>query len=136
MFSNILLGTLVTNLLFLTCVSLKIFSKTDKGYFRFQAGQFLIKRNCHNFRSSDDIDIKLEPATKLDKRNKKPSKTFDHHIMPENCDAIAIFPIYSQFGGTQKLDSRRIVCKTYILINSNLYLTKTESRTKNSLPHL
>ena len=37
-------------------------------------GQSLIKVNCHNSRTSYDIDMKLGPVTKLDKRNKKMSK--------------------------------------------------------------
>ena len=53
--------------------------------------------------------------------------------MSENCDAIVIFLIYDQFGTIQKPDSGRIVCKTYIFINNNHYLTKTENRTKKSL---
>ena len=44
--------------------------------------------------------------------------------MSENCDVIAIFPIYDQFGAIWKLDSGRIVCKTYIFINSNLLSCK------------
>ena len=40
--------------------------------------------------------------------------------MPENCDVIANFPIYGHFGMIRKPNSRRIVCKTYIFINSNL----------------
>ena len=40
--------------------------------------------------------------------------------MSENCDAVAIFPIYDQFGVIWKPDTGRIVCKTYISINSNL----------------
>ena len=40
--------------------------------------------------------------------------------MSENCDVIIIFPIYGQFGAIRKPDSGRIVCKTYIFINSNL----------------
>ena len=40
--------------------------------------------------------------------------------MSENCDVIAIFSIYGQFGAIWKPDSRRIVCKTYISNNSNL----------------
>ena len=35
-----------------------------------------------------------------------------------------------------KKESRRIVCKTYIFIISNFYLTKTESRTKISVTEL
>ena len=38
------------------------------------SGQSLIKGNCHNSRTSDDIDMKLGPETKLDKRNKATSK--------------------------------------------------------------
>ena len=40
--------------------------------------------------------------------------------MPANYDAIVIFLIYDQFGAIQKLDSGRILCKTYIFINRNL----------------
>ena len=40
--------------------------------------------------------------------------------MSENCNIIAIFPIYGQLGAIRKPDSGRIVCKTYIFINSNL----------------
>ena len=50
--------------------------------------------------------------------------------MSENCDVIVIFPVYGQFGAIQKPDSGRIVCKTYVFINSNLFfLTKTKNRT-------
>ena len=44
--------------------------------------------------------------------------------MSENCDVIAIFPIYGQFGVIWKPDSGRIVCKTYVLyfILNNHYL--------------
>ena len=38
------------------------------------SGESLIKRNWHNFRTSDDIDMKLGPVTKLDKRNNTTSK--------------------------------------------------------------
>ena len=64
--------------------------------------------------------MKLGPVTKLDKRNKTTSKKFDDDVMSENCDVIAIFPIYGQFGAIWKPDSGRIVCKTYIFINNNL----------------
>ena len=42
--------------------------------------------------------MKLGPVTKLDKRNKTTSKKFDDNVMSENCDVIAIFQIYGQFG--------------------------------------
>ena len=34
------------------------------------SGQSLIKGNCHNSRISNDIDIKIGPVAKFDKRNK------------------------------------------------------------------
>ena len=37
--------------------------------------------------------MKLEPVTKLDKRNKKTSKIYDD-IMPTNFEIIVIFLIY------------------------------------------
>ena len=48
---------------------------SDGGISDFRiSGQSLIKENCHNSRTSDDIDMKLGPVTKLDKRNKTVSK--------------------------------------------------------------
>ena len=56
--------------------------------------------------------MKLGQVTKLDKRNKTISKKFGDDVMSENCDVIAIFPIYGQFGAIWKPDSGRIVYKT------------------------
>ena len=41
--------------------------------------------------------MKLGSVTKLDKRNKTPSKYFDDGVMPQNFDVIVIFLIYDQF---------------------------------------
>ena len=77
-------------------------------YFRFpDFWSTLIKRNCHNSRISDDIDLKLGPVTKIDKRNKKRQK-FEAGVISEN---------YGQFGEIRKPNSGRIVCKAYIFIN-------------------
>ena len=65
-------------------------SDKDISDFRISA-QSLIKENCHNSRTSDDIDMEFGPVTKLDKRNKATSKKFDDDVMLENCDAIAVF---------------------------------------------
>ena len=40
--------------------------------------------------------------------------------MSKNCEVIVIFLIYGQFGAIRMPDSGRLVCKTYIFINSNL----------------
>ena len=64
--------------------------------------------------------MKLGPVNNSDKRNKATSKEVEDYVILANYDVIVIFLIYGQFGETQKSDSKPIVCKTYILINSNL----------------
>ena len=64
--------------------------------------------------------MKLGQVTKVDKRNKTTPRKLDNDVMSRYCDAIAVFPIYSQFGAIWKLDSGYIVCKTYISTISNL----------------
>ena len=87
---------------------------SDEGISDFWiSGQSLIKGNCHNSRTSDDIDMKLGPVTKLDKGNKTKPKKFDHEVMSQNCDVIVIFSIYCQFGGIRNPDSGCLVCKSY-----------------------
>ena len=77
--------------------------------------------------------MKLEPVTKLDKRNIAVSKKIGDDVMSTSCYVIVIFPIYDQFEAIRKPDSGRMVCKTYIFINRNLLFYKTENRTKKSL---
>ena len=64
--------------------------------------------------------MKLGPVTKLDKRNKTTSKTFDDDVMSEKCDVIVIFWIFGQFGAVRRPDSGHKVCKSSFSINSNL----------------
>ena len=86
---------------------------SDGGISDFRiSGQSLIKENCRNSRTSDDIDMKLGPITKLDKRNKKTTKWFDEDVMSANCDVIVIFPIYGKSGVIRMRYSGRIVCTT------------------------
>ena len=68
------------------------------------------------------MDMKLGPVSKHDKRNKTTSKKrkIDNAVMSQSCDVIVIFLIYSQFGGIPNPDYGRIVCKTYIFINSDI----------------
>ena len=120
-FSSILLETIVANLVSLTHTtkSLDIWQNSDGGISDFRiSGQSLIKENCHNSRTSDDIAMKLGLVTKLYKRNKV--KKIDADVMSTNCDVIVICPIYGQFEAIRKPNSARIVFKTYIFINSNL----------------
>ena len=57
-----------------------------------------MKGNCHNSRTSVDIDMNLEPVIKLDKRSKTSKKKIDDDVMSKNCDVIAVLSIYGQFG--------------------------------------
>ena len=45
--------------------------------------------------------MKLRLVTKLDKRNNTTSKNFDGDVILANCNVIAIFPIYGEFGAIQ-----------------------------------
>ena len=58
------------------------------------SGQFFTKENCHKSMTSDDIDTKLRPVTKLDNRNKTVSKQFDQDVIWISCDVIVYFTIY------------------------------------------
>ena len=84
------------------------------------SSQPLLTENYHNFRTSDDIDMKLGPVTKPTKRNKTTSKKSDVDVMLKNCDIIAIFFIFGQFGAVRRPDSRHRVCKGYVFTNTNL----------------
>ena len=78
--------------------------------------------------------MKLGPVTKRDKRNTARSKKIDE--FSKSCGVIVIFPIYSQFGAIRKPNPGRIIYKTYIFNNSNLYLTKIENITKKFVTQL
>ena len=62
--------------------STDIGQNSDGGFSNFwNSGQSLIKENYHNSRTSDNIDMKLGPVTRLDKRNKTKSKKIDDDVM-------------------------------------------------------
>ena len=64
-----------------------------------------MEENCHNSRTSDDIDMKLGPVTKIDNTNKTTSKKVDVDAMSENSDIVVIFRIFGQFGAVRRYDS-------------------------------
>ena len=64
--------------------------------------------------------MKLGPVTKLEKRKRSMSKKIDDNVFLANCDVIDVLLIFGQFGAFWKLDSKHMVCETYIFINSNL----------------
>ena len=103
------------NLVFLLPQSPDVRQNLNRGISHFQtSGQSLTKKNNHNSRTSDDIDMKVGPVTKPDKGKITTSKKFPDDVMSANCGVIVIFPIYGKFGAIRKPDSGGIVCKTYI----------------------
>ena len=82
--------------------------------------------------------MKLGLVTKLDKKNKTKSKTFDDDVMSKNCDVIVIFRIFGQFGAVWRPDSRHRAESAEVMfsVTVTFCLTKTENRTKKSLTQL
>ena len=124
----------MSNLVSVTFPCPQMSGKTQTGVISdFQiSGQSLIKENCHNSWTSDYIDLKLRPVTKLDTTNKTMSKKLDDDVLLANCQVIVIFPIYGQFAVIQKPDSGHIACKTYIVISSNLLSYKHWKKNQKS----
>ena len=65
-----------------------IAQNSDWGISNFQIScQPLIKENCHQSRTSDDIEMKLEPLTKLEKKKKTMTKNKNYDdAIPSNFD--------------------------------------------------
>ena len=80
------------------------------------SGEFLIKENYYNSRTSNDTDTKLGPVTKLDKINKTKFKKFDDDVMSENCDVIVSFLIYGKFGAIRKPESSKLMFSLVVTI--------------------
>ena len=80
--------------------------------------------------------MKLGPVTKIDKRNKTNSKKIYDNVMSENCDLIAILPIYGQLEQFEcRIPDIESIKHVFSLIVT-FYLTKTENRTIISLTQL
>ena len=76
-FSNFSLGTFMPNLVSLTPPSPQILGKTQMGVFlisRFLVNPVVILTWSIHSKTSGDIDTKLGPVAKLNKRNKTTSK--------------------------------------------------------------
>ena len=96
---------------------------SDRGYFDFRIfGQSLIKENCHNSRTSDDIDMKPGPVTTLDKRNKTMSLPFLQSMA--NLEQ----------SGSRIPDAQSVKLMFSLIVT--FHLTRTENRTKKLLTQL
>ena len=61
---------------------------------------FFIYENCHSSRASLDIDMKLGPVIKLDKRNMATSKNDDYIICAKF--GVIFFTIHGHFAAMRK----------------------------------
>ena len=73
------------NLVFIIYPSLQILERNSDGSISdFQiSGQSFIEENYHNSRTSNDIDVKPGPVTKLEKKNTVISKKSDDGVILE-----------------------------------------------------
>ena len=63
------------------------------------------KEKLSNSRASDDIELKLGPVTKFDRKNKTTSK-IDDDVVLENCGVTVNFPVFGlEQSGNQILDA-------------------------------
>ena len=77
--------------------------------------------------------MKLRPVTKLGKSNAATLKNVNEDIISTNCSFFVNLSIYGKSEANRKPDSGRMICITYILINSNLLPYKMKTELKKSL---
>ena len=105
---------------------------SDKRIYDFQiSGQFLINENCCNSRTTNDIDMKLGPVSKLGKRN---TTKIDSDVMLAN--VVVKFLTYDKFGAIWKLDPGAWSVKLTFSLIVTFYVIKTENKSEQSLTQL
>ena len=112
------------NVVSLACPSLQISEKTQTCVFlisRFLV-KFLVSRNCHDYKTINDINIKLRPITKFDKRITTTSRKFDDVIISANYDVFVIILTFGGFLAIRKPYSGRMI------FISNIFINKAELR--------
>ena len=97
------------------------------------SGQSLIKENCHNSRTNDDIDMKLGPVTKLEKRNKTTSKKLTITSYQKIVTSLSFFRFMANLEKSAIRNPEAWSVKLLFLLTITFYLTKTENRTKKSI---
>ena len=63
--------------------------------------QSLIKQNCHKSRTSDDIDMKLGPVTKVDTSNETTSKRLAVKPCRQVLTSLSFFQFMTNFEPSQ-----------------------------------
>ena len=110
---------------------------SDGGISEFRIScQSIINKNCPNPRTSNNIDMKLGPVTKLYMRNTKSLKKIGNDVISINCDVIVIFTIYGQLEQSESRIPDAWSVKTINSLIVTFYLTKIENKTKKSVTQL
>ena len=86
------------------------------------SGQFLIQGNCHNSRTSDDIDMKLEPVIWQEKQN-----NFKNLRMTSCRKTVKSVLFFQLTVNLEQSKSRILVAQSakHFYINSNLLSSKS-----------
>ena len=91
-----------------------------------------MNENCYNSRITNDIDMKIGPVTKIDKRN----TTISKKLMITPCREIVTSLLFLEFMVNFKQFASRIsdawsIIFTFLL-NVTFHLTITKNRTKKT----
>ena len=92
------------------------------------SGQSLLKENYHNFRTSDDIDMKLGPVPKLDKRDKTTLKKLTMASCRQIVMSLSIFQSMANMEQSGNQIQETLSIKFTFSLKVTFYLTKTENR--------
>ena len=78
--------------------------QNQTAYFRFPDFWSMPFKQCHNWRTSNDIDMKLGPLTKRNKKNTTTSKSIEDIVMQTNYVVRVDFLIFGRFEAIWNLD--------------------------------
>ena len=126
------------NLVSITRTSLQVLGKIQTGVFPISgiSGPSLIKENCHNSRTSADIDMKHGPVTKLDKRNKTTSKKMMVTSFQEHVTSLSFFGFLANLEQSRDRILDTESAKVMFSVTVTFCRTKTENRTEKPLTQL
>ena len=91
-----------------------------------------MNKNCSNSRTSNDVDIRLGPVTKLDKRNRAKSINLTMSSCRQILTSLSIFGSMASLEQSRSRIPDAWSVKLTFLVTVTFYLTKAENRTKIS----
>ena len=100
------------------------------------SGQPFIEENCHNSRTSNDIDVKLGPVTKLEKKITTIPKKSDDGVTSKFVTSLSFFGFMVNLEQFESWGP--YLCSVKLTFSSTVtfYLTKTGNRSIEPLTQL